>query len=90
MNAKGITKTKLTKTYPQIAKILDEIYSKDKSKNYWFFVNYSGKYMDKEGKPRTVSMGAVIDILSEYGFDVAITATKNPKKKLLWGKLENI
>lgn len=72
--AKGITKAKLTKSYPQIATIINHIYETDKARNYWFFVNYCGKYKDKQGNPRAVSMGAIIDLLTEYGYKVEITA----------------
>lgn len=74
--SKGITKAKLTRHYPNIAKIVDDIYKTDKASNYWFFVNYCGKYKDKLGNPRTVSMGAIIDLLTAYGYQVEITAKK--------------
>ena len=74
--SKGITKAKLTRHYPNIAKIVDDIYKTDKASNYWFFVNYCGKYKDKVGNPRTVSMGAIIDLLTAYGYQVEITAKK--------------
>ena len=74
--SKGITKAKLTRHYPNIAKIVDDIYKTDKASNYWFFVNYCGKYKDKMGNPRTVSMGAIIDLLTAYGYQVEITAKK--------------
>lgn len=72
--AKGITKAKLTKQYPHIAKIIDRIMETDKAPNYWFYVNYCGKYKDKQGNPRAVSMGSIIDLLTEYGYKVEITA----------------
>jgi hypothetical protein len=71
---KGITKAKLTKQYPEIAKILDDILEKNKSSHYWFYVNYCGKYKDKNGAPRAVSIGSIIDILTDYGYKVSITA----------------
>ena len=74
--SKGITKAKLTRHYPNIAKIVDDIYKTDKASNYWFFVNYCGKYKDKQGNPRTVSMGAIIDLITSYGYKVEIIATK--------------
>lgn len=73
---KGITKAKLTKHYPKIAKIVDDICETHKTDNYWFYVNYSGKYKDKQGNPRTVSMGAIIELISSYGYDVEIIAKK--------------
>ncbi len=73
---KGITKAKLTKHYPKIAKIVDDICDNYKSDNYWFYVNYSGKYKDKQGNPRTVSMGAIIELITSYGYEVEITAKK--------------
>jgi hypothetical protein len=72
--ARGVTKAKLTKLYPQIAKILDSILEDNKTSNYWFYVNYCGKYKDKQGNPRAVSMGSIIDLLTEYGYTVSITA----------------
>jgi hypothetical protein len=74
--SKGITKAKLTKYYPKIAKIVDDICEKDKAENYWFYVNYSGKYKDRQGNPRTVSMGAIIELMTNYGYEVEITAKK--------------
>lgn len=71
---KGITKAKLTKQYPQIAKIVDDILDENKSAHYWFYVNYCGKYKDKQGNPRAVSMGSIIDLITEYGWKVEITA----------------
>ena len=85
--AKGITRTKLVKNYPDIAKLVDRIYEKDRKTNYWFFVNYMGKYMDKNGNPRTVSIGAVIDLLEAYGYTIDIKAKKDSDKKILWDKL---
>lgn len=74
--SKGITKDKLKKHYPNLATILDEIQDKDPKKNYWFFVNYSGKYADRNGKSRSVSLGSVIDLISDNGYKVEILATK--------------
>lgn len=74
--SKGITKAKLTKNYPKIAKVLNDIYDTDKAANYWFFINYSGKYKDKLGNPRTVSLGAVIDLVASYGYEIDIVAKK--------------
>jgi hypothetical protein len=74
--AKGITKAKLTKYYPKLAKIVDNVYDINKEEHYWFFVNYCGKYKDKQGKPRTVSMGAIIDVISKNGYDIDIVAKK--------------
>lgn len=71
---KGITKAKLTKQYPEIARILDGILDEHKSDHYWFYVNYCGKYKDKNGAPRAVSIGSIIDILTDYGYKVSITA----------------
>ena len=71
---KGITKAKLTKQYPEIAKIINEIVETNKAKHYWFYVNYCGKYKDKNGAPRAVSMGSIFDLLVEYGYKVSITA----------------
>lgn len=71
--SKGITKEKLKKHYPQLAKALDAILEKDKAENYWFYVNYCGKYKDKHGNPRAVSIGSIIDLLTEYGHKVDIT-----------------
>ena len=34
------------------------------------------KYKDKQGNPRTVSMGAIIELITAYGYDVEITAKK--------------
>ena len=73
---KGITKAKLTKHYPKIAKIVDDICENYKADNYWFYVNYSGKYKDKQGNPRTVSMGAIIELITQYGYEVEIIAKK--------------
>lgn len=71
---KGITKAKLTKQYPEIARILDKILDDNKADHYWFYVNYCGKYKDKNGAPRAVSIGSIIDILTDYGYKVSITA----------------
>ena len=73
---KQITRDKLYDVYPDIASILDDIYESNRQSNYWFFVNYLGKYKDKNGKPRAVSMGAVMDILEQHGYDIQIVATK--------------
>lgn len=75
--SKGITKEKLTKHYPKLAKVLDTILEKEKAQNYWFYVNYCGKYKDRQGNPRTVSIGSIIDLVSEYGYTVDITPRKN-------------
>lgn len=75
-NTKQITRDRLYEAYPNIASILDDIYEANKQTNYWFFVNYLGKYKDKNGKPRAVSMGAVIDILEQHGYDIDIVANK--------------
>lgn len=73
-NTKQINRSKLYDTYPHIASILDDIYERSRQSNYWFFVNYRGKYKDKSGKPRAVSMGAILDILEEHGYTIDIVA----------------
>lgn len=75
-NTKQITRERLYQAYPNIASILDEIYDSNRQINYWFFVNYLGKYKDKNGNPRAVSMGAVIDILEQHGYSIDIIANK--------------
>lgn len=75
-NTKQITRDKLYEAYPRIASILDDIYDSNKQSNYWFFVNYLGKYKDKKGNPRAVSMGAIIDILEQHGYDIEISANR--------------
>lgn len=85
--ATRITRDKMMEEYPNLAKILDRIYEKDKKKHYWFFVNYSGKYKDREGNPRAVSLGAIIELLQEYGFTISISASKQAVNKKLWEQL---
>ena len=77
-NIKHLNREKLAKRFPRIAMILDDIYETNSQSNYWFFVNYFSKYEGKNGKPRTVSMAAVIDVLEQHGYDVDIIAT--PRK----------
>ena len=74
--SKGINKAKLKKHYPNLATILDEIKEKNPKENYWFFVNYCGKYSDKNGKLRSVSLGSVIDLIASNGYKIEIIATK--------------
>jgi hypothetical protein len=69
---KGINKAKLTKQYPQVAKIVDTILEENKNDNYWFYVNYCGKYKDKNGAARAVSMGSIFDLLTNYGYKIDI------------------
>jgi hypothetical protein len=78
-DTKYINRDKLYEIYPHIAIVLDTVYENNKHNNYWFFVNYFGKYRGKNGKPRTVSMSAVIDVLEQNGYDVQLVAT--PKYK---------
>lgn len=73
---RGITKDKLVKTHPHIAEALDEIYNVNKKSHYWFFVNYNGKYKTASGTARTVSFGAIIDVLTDNFYNVDITLTK--------------
>lgn len=73
---KKINRQKLYRVYPNIAEILDEIYECNRQNNYWFFVNYLGKYKDKNGRPRAVSMGAVLDILEQHGYAIEISAVR--------------
>lgn len=73
-NSKQLNRDKLYSIYPNIASILDDIYESNRQSNYWFFVNYLGKYKDKNGKPRAVSMGAIIEILEQHGYDIDINA----------------
>jgi len=71
-----INRQKLYRVYPNIAQILDEIYESNRQNNYWFFVNYLGKYKDKNGRPRAVSMGAVLDMLEQHGYTIDIQAIR--------------
>lgn len=87
--SRGITKPKLRNAYPRLAEVLDRIEKSNKKKHYWFFTNYDGKYNTPSGTKRTVSFGAIIDVLNENGFDVEITATPNPSKKELWEGIIN-
>jgi len=74
-NTKYINKEKLQQKFPQVATILDSIHENNSQNNYWFFVNYVGKYKGKNGKPRTVSMSAIIDVLEQHGYDVDLLVT---------------
>ena len=74
-NTKHINREKLLTRFPRVAMILDDIYENNSQANYWFFVNYFSKYQGKDGKPRTVSLSAVIDVLEQHGYDVDIVAT---------------
>lgn len=76
---RGITKDKLVKTHPHIAQALDEVYDTNKKKHYWFFVNYNGKYKTASGVARTVSFGAIIDVLSDNGYTIDISLHKTTK-----------
>jgi hypothetical protein len=82
--SRGITKIKLKKSFPQVAEVLDKIEAVNKSKHYWFFTNYCGKYGAPNGVKRTVSLGAIIEVLNENGFDVEINVKPSPSKKQLW------
>lgn len=82
--SRGITKNKLKTTFPEMADVLDKIENVNKKKHYWFFANYDGKYNTPTGCKRTVSLGAIIDVLNENGFDVNISVIPNPNKKGLW------
>ena len=82
--SRGITKSKLKRTHPHLADMLSKIEAINKKKHYWFFANYDGKYNTPGGGNRAVSMGAIIDVLNENGFDVDITAKPNPNKRELW------
>jgi hypothetical protein len=73
---KYINKSKLQKSFPNLAEQLEEIPKNHKSHFYWFFANYSGKYKDVKGKPRTVSIGAVLDVFDQLGYDIQINVTK--------------
>lgn len=77
---KQINRDKLYDTYPKLASILDDIYESNRQNNYWFFVNYLGKYKSKNGRNRAVSMGAVIEILEQNGYNIEIKAIKRPTK----------
>lgn len=77
-NTKYINREKLHTKFPQVAVVLDSIHESNNQSNYWFFVNYLGKYKGKNGKPRTVSMSAIIDVLEQHGYDVDLLVT--PKK----------
>ena len=85
--SKGITKQKLERTHPHLAETLEKIKIVNKRTHYWFFANYDGKYKTPSGCSRTVSLGAIIDVLNENGFDVDINITPNPSKKELWTKV---
>ena len=80
-NMRGITRDKLIQSHPHIAQALDEIFnSSNKKKYYWFFVNYNGKYKTASGIARTVSFGAIIDVLTECGYiiDISLRKTLEP------------
>lgn len=77
---KQINRDKLYDVYPKLASILDDIYESNRQNNYWFFVNYLGKYKSKNGRTRAVSMGAVIEILEQNGYNIEIKAIKRPTK----------
>jgi hypothetical protein len=87
--SRGITKPKLRNSYPQVAEVLDKIEQAHKKRHYWFFANYDGKYNTPAGGKRTVSFGAIIDVLNENGFDVEINVKPNPNKRQLWETLIN-
>jgi len=87
--SRGITKSKLKVSYPNVADVLDKIEQVNKKKHYWFFANYDGKYVSPAGGKRSVSLGAIIDVLNENGFDVDIVVKPNPKKKELWISVVN-
>lgn len=76
---KGITKDKLRNVYPHIASVLDDIYAVNKKKHYWFFVNYNGKYKTASGVSRTVSLGAIIDILHDNGYEIDLSVRRSIK-----------
>ena len=61
---RGITKSKLSELYPELSEALSEIESRNKKTHYWFFANYGGKYKTPAGGKRSVSLGAVIDVLN--------------------------
>jgi hypothetical protein len=85
--SKGITKLKLKQSFPQVAEVLDRIEKVNKKNHYWFFANYSGKYNSPNGIKRAVSLNAIIDILTENGFDVDIVVKPSPTKKQLWKEI---
>jgi len=85
--SRGITKSKLKQKHPRLAEALESIEQTDKKKHYWFFANYNGKYTTPSGGPRTVSLGAIIDVINEYGIDVEISVVHDPSKKMLWEHL---
>jgi hypothetical protein len=85
--SRGITKSKLKQKHPRLAEVLDSIEATNKKKHYWFFANYDGKYTTPTGGPRTVSLGAIIDVINEYGMDVEINVVPDPSKKRLWEPL---
>ena len=72
---KYINKEKLQQNFPHVSSVLDEIHEKNSQDNYWFFVNYLGKYKGKNGKPRTVSISAIIDVLEQHGYNVDLIVT---------------
>lgn len=74
-NTKQINRQKLLSRFPRVAMVLDDIYERNSHSNYWFFVNYLSKYQGKDGRPRTVSIAAVIDVLEQHGYDVDIVVT---------------
>jgi hypothetical protein len=69
---RGITKSKLKQIHPELAKTLDDIESVNKKEHYWFFANYNGKYKTAAGISRSVSLGAVIDVINMNGYEVEI------------------
>ncbi len=75
---RGITKSKLSELYPELANVLSEIESRNKKNHYWFFANYGGKYTTPSGGKRTVSLGAIIDVLNMNGYQVDIKVTSKP------------
>lgn len=85
--SKGITKSKLKQSFPQVAEVLEKIEKVNKKNHYWFFANYSGKYNSPNGIKRAVSFNAIIDILSENGFDVDIVVKPSPSKRQLWKEI---
>jgi hypothetical protein len=69
---RGITKSKLKQIHPELAKALEDIESVNKKNHYWFFANYNGKYKTMAGVSRSVSLGAVLDVVNMNGYEVEI------------------
>jgi hypothetical protein len=70
------THDELIEQYPDLAHAVGDIVFSNKKKYLSFWIQYSGKYLNKKGERRRVALSKVIRILEENGYEITIDVIK--------------